>query len=105
MQTIKHYYHYFTKHKNMSRYTKQIENNKELAYGWDHAMGYFYDIFDISPNVKDEDSHIEGADSLFGYSAGPKIGKKFTKGAMAEILTKHKADINHIQAVALDLTF
>ena len=89
----------------MSRYTKKLQENKELAYGYDHAMGYFYDIFDNTPGIDDENSHLEGADSLFGYSKGPKTGKKFSKAEMAEVLTNHKADTNHIQAVALDLTF
>ena len=89
----------------MSRYIKKLEGNKELAYGHDHAVGYFYDIFDNSPNVDEEDSHVEGADCLFGYSKGPKVGKKFNRGEMAEVLIEHEADINHINAVALDLTF
>jgi len=90
----------------MSRYTKQIENNKELAYGWDHAIGYFYDIFELDTEKStDVDAHIEGADSMFGYMAGPKAGETFTKGDMAETLVKYEVDINHINAVALDLQF
>ena len=89
----------------MSRYTKKLQENKEIAYGYDHAVGYFYDIFDNTPGLDDENSHLEGADSLFGYSKGPKIGKKFTKAEMAEVLTVHEVNTNHIQSVALDLTF
>jgi len=90
----------------MSRYIKQLEGNKELAYGFDHAVGYFYDIFDNSPEIDNEyEAHIEGADTLFGYQKGPNTGKPFNRGQMAEILEQHKVDINHINAVALDLTF
>lgn len=90
----------------MSRYIKKLEGNKELAYGHDHAVGYFYDIFDNSPEIDNEhEAHVEGADSLFGYSKGPNAGKPFNRGQMAEVLIENKADINHINAVALDLTF
>jgi hypothetical protein len=89
----------------MSRYTKKLQENKEIAYGYDRAMGYFYDIFDNTPGIDDENSHLEGADSLFGYSKGPKIGKKFSNAEMGEVLTKHKVNTNHIQAVALDIKF
>ena len=90
----------------MSRYTKELEDNKTLAYGHDHAMGYFYDIFDNSVELDtDEEAHIEGADSLFGYMKGPKTGQKFGNGQMVEVLTEYNVDTNHIKAVALDLTF
>lgn len=90
----------------MSRYIKDIGNNKEFAYGHDHAVGYFFDIFDNSPEIDtDEEGHIEGADSLFGFNTGPNTGKPFSNGQMVEVLTEYGVDVQHINAVALDLPF
>ena len=91
----------------MSRYTKELDGNRTLAYGYDHAVGYFYDIFDNSPEIDtDVEGHLEGGDSLFGCTKNSSpTGQPFGNGKMLEVLTNHGVDEDHIQAVALDLPF
>ena len=38
----------------MSRYLKHLDNGTVVAYGFDHAFGYFIDVF----SSKDEDADI-----------------------------------------------
>ena len=61
----------------MSRYTiENVGENKSLTYGWDHALGYFYDITDTSKNEDDP-----------GF------------------LIKWKAPQKHLLAISLDVPF
>jgi hypothetical protein len=85
----------------MSRYIIQIDENKEIAYGFDHAVGYFYDIF-LKTKRKDEidDNPIDGGTSLFG-----RDNKPFTKSDMVEVMEKYNVPNEHITQVALDLPF
>ena len=87
----------------MSRHIIQLADNKEMAYGHDHAMGYFFDIFDNSKDIDNEhEAHVAGADSLFGFK---DTNKSFGNGDMMEVLKANGAPEAHINAVALDLTF
>ena len=85
----------------MSRYVIQIDENKDIAYGFDHAIGYFYDIFDNSKDIdNDEEAIVESASSLFGRN-----NIAFTQGDMVEVMDKYSAPKEHITQVALDLPF
>jgi hypothetical protein len=76
----------------MSRYTKKTEE-KTLVYGWDHALGYFYEIWE---NQKDEDAPpIKDRCSMFGMP----------RDEMAGVLQEFKANTNHLKHLALDLPF
>ena len=49
----------------MSRYTiKNEKENRSLTYGWDHALGYFYDITDLTKNEDDSGFLIEEKSSF-----------------------------------------
>ena len=85
----------------MSRYQLPIPNftyNQQpveamLAYGFDHAAGYFYQVF-----VADEVEPVESQDSLFdGLSRGPLLARL---DALAVALPD-----THRSAIALDLPF
>jgi hypothetical protein len=77
----------------MSRYTKQLPEEKRLVYGWDHALGYFYEIWDLT---SDPDSPpLKDRCSMFGMS----------RNEMAEVLIESKANRDHIQKLALDVPF
>jgi hypothetical protein len=39
----------------MSRYVVDLGENKEFVYGWDHALGYFYELWDNSLLLKYSD--------------------------------------------------
>jgi len=75
----------------MSRYTKKLESGNTIVYGWDHALGYFYDIWE-NYGTKDERC-IKERCSLFGMA----------KGELLEELSEIKANPNFMQALALDL--
>lgn len=66
----------------MSRYTYNLSLNPRinLSFGHDHALGYFYDIFD-----EDEEEMIEEKCSLFDNLTG---------AALAELL---KAKIKNVE--------
>lgn len=80
----------------MSRYTKQSEDtNYTIAYGYDHATGYFFQVFDN--NVKDDgDDLVLDECSMF---------TKMSNGYMIELMQKYNVDENHIGRVILDLDF
>lgn len=76
----------------MSRYSKKTEE-KTLIYGWDHALGYFYEVWE---NSREEDAPpLKDRCSMFGMR----------RDEMAEVLTEFKANRNHLQKLALDLPF
>jgi hypothetical protein len=76
----------------MSRYTIK-RDNKELAYGFDHALGYFYDITDLNEPEDSEAHLLESKSSLMN-------GLK--RGQFADVLQHWGARETHIMAVALD---
>ena len=77
----------------MSRYSKELENGKRVSYGFDHVLGYFFDVFDV-PN-KDGEEHllIEESSKLTGMS----------NGKMIELMDVYKLPESHIEQVAMDL--
>jgi hypothetical protein len=79
----------------MSRYIIK-KDNKQLAYGFDHALGYFYDIIDLS-EPEDSPKHlIEEKCSFLN---------RLNRGDFANILKEWKAKETHIMALALDQPF
>lgn len=73
----------------MSRYTTTHYNGNEVAYGLDHAFGWFYQEFgdDRETLVKDLDSLTT---DLRGYQ-------------LTELLEKTNAPADHIRNPSLDL--
>jgi hypothetical protein len=81
----------------MSRYVVDLGENKEFVYGWDHALGYFYELWDNSLEGDEDELRIIKDESYFLT--------KLSKGDMVEAMEKYKADKSHITKMSLDLPF
>lgn len=55
----------------MSRYTATANDGKHVAYGYDHALGYFIQVYD--PCLEEP---ILDQDSVFGGLTGAKLAMK-----------------------------
>jgi len=76
----------------MSRYI--IEKDKKIiAYGYDRALGYFFDVY-----IPDEKGNVE----QFEVEKSSLLSKT-SNGEFVELMQKYKVDPNHIDRVALDL--
>jgi hypothetical protein len=80
----------------MSRYVVDLGENKEFVYGWDHALGYFYELWDNSLGEEDYEKIVE--DKSYFLS-------KLSREDMLEAMSKYKADEFHIIKMALDTPF
>lgn len=81
----------------MSRYSKQVEDGKyTVAYGFDHALGYFFQVFDNT--IEDEDPVGLVIDEC-------SFMTKMSNGKMIELMQKYEVNQDHIDRVVLDLTF
>ena len=78
----------------MSRYSKVINKNEFIAFGYDHLEGYFFQHF--KKGNDGEDILIVDESSLF--TAMPN-------GKMIELLTEYNCSEDIIEKVALDLPF
>ena len=76
----------------MSRYIIE-KNEKIIAYGYDCALGYFFDVY-----VPDEKGNVE----QFEVEKSSLLSKT-SNGQFVELMQKYKVDSNHIDRVALDL--
>ena len=86
-------YKILKKKKRMSRYTKELDNGKEVAYGWDHATGYFLQVFDV-PDDDGEDNLLIDECSMF---------TKMSNGKMIELMNVYELPESHLELVAMDL--
>jgi hypothetical protein len=77
----------------MSRYTK-TNGNIEFVYGYDHALGYFYEVWDN--NLDPDDGPLEDKCVMFN---------RLTRNDIIKKMEDHKANKSHIESVALDLPF
>jgi hypothetical protein len=80
----------------MSRYIVKLEGQKEFIYGWDHALGYFYELWDNSISDKEELCLLTERCSVFD---------KVTTVEMLEQMEKYGAKESHRELVAVDLPF
>ena len=72
----------------MSRF-HQYKNNEEVAFGFDHALGYFFDVFN-----EDDEPIIEESSLI----------TKMNHGRMLELMVKYNVGSEEQrQKVALDL--
>jgi hypothetical protein len=76
----------------MSRYTAKRENGIEIAYGHDHATGFFFQIFDDSS----EDGLVLDECSMF---------TKMSNAKMIGLMKEHNLPEDHIAHVVMDLPF
>ena len=80
----------------MSRYTETKENLR-LNYGFDHALGYWYDITDTSiEDVNGNHPVIEEKCSFID---------KMNRGDFIEVLEKFNISEDQKMLIALDLPF
>lgn len=81
----------------MSRYSKEFTlptgDHGLLCYGFDHALGYWYDIRDIDDD--EDEGMLEENDSFSGMSNAEFI----------EVLQAHEIPQNHIDCVTMDVPF
>ena len=77
----------------MSRYTKQLKDGRSVAYGYDHALGYFIDVFGIPDEQGVSESLIEES-SMF---------TQMSNGKMIELMDLFALPESHIEQVAMDL--
>jgi len=77
----------------MSRYTKELDNGKVIAYGFDNTTGYFFQVFDV-PDENEEEYLLIDECSLL---------TKMSNGKMIELMDVYKLPDSHIERVAMDL--
>ena len=77
----------------MSRYVKQLESGKEIAYGFDHVLGYFLQVFDVPDEDGDDILLIDESSML----------TKMSNGKMIELMNVYELPESHIEMVASDL--
>ncbi len=79
----------------MSRYTI-TKDNKQLTYGHDHALGYFYDITNLN-EPEDSRNYLIEEKSYFLHG--------LTRNEFATVLKEWGARETHMMALALDQPF
>jgi len=80
----------------MSRY-RSTNKTKEIVYGWDHALGYFYDTFDLTAQESDGTPlHLDEGSSFIN---------RMNRGQFLEILEEFDIPQKHRMAIAADLPF
>jgi hypothetical protein len=77
----------------MSKYVKQLDNGKHVAYGFDVALGYFIDVVDV-PDEEGEEQYLLEESSLL---------TKMGNGKMIELMSLYNLPESHIEQVASDL--
>jgi|TARA_R110000772_G_scaffold165696_1_gene277393 hypothetical protein len=77
----------------MSRYTKELDNGKVIAYGYDKATGYFFQVFDVSDENKEDNLLIDEC-SMF---------TNMSNGKMIELMNVYELPESHLELVAMDL--
>jgi hypothetical protein len=77
----------------MSRYTKNLDDGRSVVYGYDHALGYFIDVFGIPDDQGVSESLIEESSFL----------TRMSNGKMIELMDLFDLPESHIERVAMDL--
>ena len=77
----------------MSRYTKEMPDGRSVAYGFDHALGYFIDVFGIPDDQGVSESLVEESSVL----------TRMSNGKMIELMDLFALPESHIEQVAMDL--
>jgi len=80
----------------MSRFSVKLQENREFIYGFDHVLGYFYEIWDYNVSKNQEECLIEDKCHLF---------HKLSKVDMVGTMSKFGANPRHVELVALDMPF
>lgn len=76
----------------MSRYVKEAPD-KTMVYGWDHALGYFYEEWVTSTMNEKKAIPFSDRCSLFGMP----------RHELMEKMHQYRVSGSHLEGVALDL--
>ena len=77
----------------MSRHVIE-KSDQAIAYGFDNAEGYFFQLMEIDPKTNEVEQFIIDESTLM---------TKMSNGKMLELMTKYNLPYSHIQRVAMDL--
>ncbi len=79
--------------KTMSRYIKELDNGKTVAYGFEHEnqVGYYIKVYDVE---EDNIQHL-----LFGRASNQGM----SNSEMIYLMDIHSLPESHIEQVAMDL--
>lgn len=77
----------------MSRYIKELNNNKQVAYGYDAILGYFIDVFGSPDEYGNRYPIISESSAL----------TKMSNGQMIELMDLFELPESQIEQVAMDL--
>lgn len=80
----------------MSRYVVDLGDNKEFVYGFDHVLGYFYELWDNSLGDEDYERILEDKSYFMN---------KLSKSEMMLMMRKYNARSIHLERMAMDLPF
>lgn len=79
----------------MSRYTKELEDDRVVAWGYDTALGYFIDVLGAEDDKGVRETLIEESSLL----------TRMSNGKMLELMSIFELPEDHIEKVAMDLKF
>ena len=77
----------------MSRHVIE-KSDQAIAYGFDNAEGYFFQLMEIDPKTNEVEQFIIDESTLM---------TKMSNGKMVELMEKYKLPDSHIQKVVMDL--
>jgi len=77
----------------MSRHVIE-KSDQAIAYGFDNAEGYFFQLMEIDPKTNEVEQFIIDESTLM---------TKMSNGKMLELMTKYNLPYSHIQKVVMDL--
>lgn len=77
----------------MSRYIKELEKEKYIAYGYDVVLGYFFDVFGTPDEYGERELVISESSTL----------TKMSNGTMIELMDLFNLPESQIELVAMDL--
>lgn len=80
----------------MSRYIKELTEEKYIAYGYDNFEGYFFQLIEGQDGRTGEDKITIDESSFL---------TQISKGKMVELMEEYNLPKEHISHVALDLPY
>jgi len=93
----------------MSRYSSTVINPEgtllELSWGFDHALGYWYDIFDRDKGTEEHEQLVESWSSTLGFLPKQPGRTSNSRSVILEFLIKYDLSEEHRGAVGSDYPF
>lgn len=79
----------------MSRYAKQLDDGRTIAYGHDHALGYFFQVFSAPDDKGETELELDECSTF----------TRMANGRMLELMLDYKVNHEHCMKVGFDLEF